>query len=93
VDRDKLAAPIGAAAVLRLSGRRPIWVSPNDVLRENEVAVLGLIGAKIGGVIDAAGSVAGYRHGTEEPDHSAEKLTGSSAAQQRDCPTVTAGAP
>jgi len=55
--------------------------------------VLGLIGAKIGEVIDAAGSVAGYRHGTEEPDHSAEKLTGCSAAQQRDCPTVTAGAP
>jgi hypothetical protein len=79
--------------VLRMSGRRPIWVSPNDVSRENEVAVLGLMGAKIGEVIDAAGSVAGYRHGTKEPDHSADKLIGCSAAQQRDCPTVTAGAP
>lgn len=55
--------------------------------------MLGLIGAKIGEVIDAAGSVAGYRHGTEAPDHSAEELTGSSSAQQRDCPTVTAGDP
>ncbi len=37
--------------------------------------MLGSIGAMIGEVIDAAGSVVGYRHGTEEPDHSAEKLT------------------
>ncbi|MEE6139969.1 heme-binding protein [Mycobacterium sp. 050128] len=29
----------------------------------------------IGQVLDAAGAVFGYRHGTEEPDHSAEKLT------------------
>jgi len=29
----------------------------------------------IGQVIDAAGSVVGYRRGTEEPDHSVEKLT------------------
>ncbi len=28
----------------------------------------------IGGVIDAAGSVVGYRHGTKEPEYSAEKL-------------------
>jgi len=37
--------------------------------------VLGSIGAMIGLVIEAAGSVVGYRHGTREPDHSAEKLT------------------
>jgi SOUL heme-binding protein len=37
--------------------------------------VLGSMGAMIGGVIDAAGSVVGYRHGTKEPDYSAEKLT------------------
>ena len=29
----------------------------------------------IGQIIDAAGSVVGYRHGTEEPAHSAEKMT------------------
>lgn len=29
----------------------------------------------IGHVVDAAGSVVGYRRGTEEPDHSVEKLT------------------
>jgi hypothetical protein len=37
--------------------------------------VLGSIVAMIGQVIDAAGSVVGYRHGTEEPNHSVVKLT------------------
>ena len=33
------------------------------------------ITAMIGQIIDAAGSVVGYRHGTEEPAHSTQKLT------------------
>jgi hypothetical protein len=37
--------------------------------------VFGSISAVVGQVIDAAGSVVGYRRGTEEPDHSVEKLT------------------
>lgn len=58
----------------RLDCPVPIWVPPNGS-RRNEVAVLGWIGAMIGEVVDAAGSVVGYRRGVEEPDHSAEKLT------------------
>jgi SOUL heme-binding protein len=37
--------------------------------------VFGSIGGMIGQVIDAAGSVVGYRHGAQEPDYRAEKLT------------------
>ncbi len=37
--------------------------------------MFGSMGAMIGGVIDAAGSVVGYRHRTEEPDYTAEPLT------------------
>jgi SOUL heme-binding protein len=37
--------------------------------------MLGKIVWMIGQIIDAAGSVVGYRHGTEEPAHSAEKMT------------------
>ncbi len=37
--------------------------------------MLGSIVAMIGQVIDVAGSVVGYRNGTEEPGHSVEKLT------------------
>jgi hypothetical protein len=40
------------------------------------VAVLGLIGTIAKAVVDVAGSVVGYRGGTEEPGHSAEKLAG-----------------
>ncbi len=36
--------------------------------------VLGSIGAMIGQVVDAVGSVVGYRRGVAEPDHTAEKL-------------------
>jgi SOUL heme-binding protein len=39
------------------------------------LAVFASISAVVGQVIDAAGSVVGYRRGTEEPDHSVEKLT------------------
>ncbi len=35
-----------------------------------------MIRAVAGQIIDGAGSVVGYRKGTEEPDYSAEKLTG-----------------
>ncbi len=38
--------------------------------------MLGVIKAVMDPVIDAAGSVVGYRHGTAEPEYSAEKLTG-----------------
>lgn len=38
------------------------------------MAVLGVIKAVMDPVIDAAGSVVGYRHGTAEPEYSAEKL-------------------
>ncbi len=38
--------------------------------------VLGSIGAMIGEATHAAGSVVGYRGGTREPDHSAERLAG-----------------
>lgn len=34
------------------------------------------MGAMIGEVMDAAGTVVGYRHGVKEPDYSCEKLTG-----------------
>ena len=37
--------------------------------------MLGPMGAMIGQVIEAVGSVVGYRHGTEEPGHRGEKLT------------------
>lgn len=37
----------------------------------------GSMGAVIGEVVHAAGSVVGYRGGTEEPDYSAERLIGS----------------
>ncbi|MEE3062812.1 MAG: heme-binding protein [Actinomycetota bacterium] len=37
--------------------------------------MLGSIARIFGQVLEAAGSVVGYRHGTEEPAHSAEKLT------------------
>ncbi len=40
------------------------------------MAVLGVIKAVMDPVIDAAGSVVGYRHGTAEPEYSVEKLTG-----------------
>lgn len=36
-----------------------------------------MIRAVVGQIIDGAGTVVGYRKGTEEPDYSAEKLTGS----------------
>ena len=39
------------------------------------MAVLGSIRAVVGQIIDGAGTVVGYRHGTKEPDYSAEKLT------------------
>jgi SOUL heme-binding protein len=38
--------------------------------------VLGMIRAVVGQIIEGAGTVVGYRSGTEEPDYSAEKLTG-----------------
>jgi hypothetical protein len=37
--------------------------------------VFGSMGALLGEAIDAAGTVVGYRHGTKEPDYSAEQLT------------------
>lgn len=37
--------------------------------------MFGSVGAALGQVIDAAGSVVGYRHGTKEPDYSVEKLS------------------
>lgn len=37
--------------------------------------MFGTVGVIVGEVIDAAGSVVGYRHGTKEPDYSAEKLS------------------
>ncbi|SOX52921.1 heme-binding protein, partial [Mycobacterium ahvazicum] len=37
--------------------------------------VFGSIASMVGQLLEAAGSVVGYRHGTEEPDHSVEKLT------------------
>lgn len=37
--------------------------------------MLGLIGTVIGQVVDAAGSVVGYRGGTEEPGYSVERLS------------------
>ncbi|OBF60427.1 heme-binding protein [Mycobacterium sp. 852002-50816_SCH5313054-b] len=37
--------------------------------------MFGSVGALLGEVVDAAGSVVGYRHGTKEPDYSAEKLS------------------
>jgi hypothetical protein len=39
------------------------------------MAVLGSIRAVVGQIIDGAGTVVGYRHGTKEPDYSAERLT------------------
>jgi len=39
------------------------------------MAMLGSIRAMVGQIIDGAGTVVGYRHGTKEPDYSAEKLT------------------
>jgi SOUL heme-binding protein len=39
------------------------------------MAVLGSIRGMVGQIIDGAGTVVGYRHGTKEPDYSAEKLT------------------
>jgi hypothetical protein len=38
--------------------------------------VFGSISALLGGVIDAAGTVVGYRHGAKEPDYRSERLTG-----------------
>lgn len=37
--------------------------------------MFGSIASMVGQLLEAAGSVVGYRHGTEEPDHSVEKLT------------------
>ena len=37
--------------------------------------MLGLIRGVVGQVIDGAGTVVGYRNGTEEPDYRAETLT------------------
>jgi hypothetical protein len=37
--------------------------------------MLGRILSMIGQLVDAGGSVVGYRHGTQEPSHSVEKLT------------------
>ncbi len=37
--------------------------------------MLGTIVAMIGQIVDAAGTVVGYRHGTDEPTYSAETLT------------------
>jgi hypothetical protein len=37
--------------------------------------VLAMVATLIGQVLSAAGSVVGYRHATEEPSHSSEKLT------------------
>lgn len=37
--------------------------------------MFGSIGTMLGEVIDAAGTVVGYRHGTKEPDYSVEKLS------------------
>jgi SOUL heme-binding protein len=41
-----------------------------------EVGVLGSIRGLLEQVIDAAGTVVGYRHGAPEPEHSAEKVSG-----------------
>lgn len=53
----------------------PIGVPPDDRQSTKGVCVLGSIGAMVGAVVEGAGSLVGCRHGTDEPEHSAEKLT------------------